>query len=527
MVAEAKIRLSPQLQHRPASYADRIGQEYLRLASAEDRRLRGQFFTPVEIADFMARLYPTTERTSLRILDPGAGAGILSCALCEAIATSGKVKELAIDAYESDANLAGCLEKSLSYLKDWLRQKSVSLTFRIIREDFVLANAEALAEKASLFLAKPENNYDLIIANPPYFKLPKSDPRAKAAEAIVCGQPNIYAIFMAVSAALLKAGGEMICITPRSYTAGPYFRLFREKFFARMLPQAIHLFDSRTETFGRDDVLQESLILRARRADGWMAATPQTMVEVSRSASSQDLAEREIRRVPVSEVLDFAGKDKVLRLLLADEDERVLNLVRQWPGSLQSYGMEISTGPVVPFRATEFINGNAEKLQSRAPLLWMQNVSAMRIEWPVAARNKAQHIADNEQSRYLLVKNRNYVLLRRFSAKEAARRLVAAPLLANTFDAPFIGLENHLNYVYRRKSDLSEKEAFGLAALLNSSLIDSYFRTSNGNTQISATELRALPLPPLALIEKLGERVIGAEADLETIDLLVNELFDL
>ncbi|MEK7829736.1 MAG: methyltransferase, partial [Acidobacteriota bacterium] len=251
------------------------------------------------------------------------------------------------------------------------------------------------------------------------------------------------------------------------------------------------------------------------------------MVEVSRSASSQDLAEREIRRVPVSEVLDFAGKDKVLRLLLADEDERVLNLVRQWPGSLQSYGMEISTGPVVPFRATEFINGNAEKLQSRAPLLWMQNVSAMRIEWPVAARNKAQHIADNEQSRYLLVKNRNYVLLRRFSAKEAARRLVAAPLLANTFDAPFIGLENHLNYVYRRKSDLSEKEAFGLAALLNSSLIDSYFRTSNGNTQISATELRALPLPPLALIEKLGERVIGAEADLETIDLLVNELFDL
>ncbi len=527
MVAEVKIPMSIAQATRPTSFADWAGQEYLRQVSPEARRLRGQFFTPVEIADFMAQLYPVTEAQQLRILDPGAGAGVLSCALCESITANVKVREIILDAYESDFDLAGWLEKSLLYLKDWLRQKSVSLTFKIIRKDFVLANAEALAEKASLFVARPEGNYDLVIANPPYFKLPKSDARVQAAEVIVCGQPNIYAIFMAVSAALLNSGGEMICITPRSYTAGPYFRLFREKFFTKMQPQAIHLFDSRTEAFGRDDVLQENLVLRAKRTDGWIAAATQTMVEISRSASSQNLAKREIRRVPVSEVLDWAGKDKVLRLLLADEDERVLNLVRQWPGNLQSYGMEISTGPVVPFRATEFVSRDAANSQNHAPLLWMHNVSPMQIEWPVIARNKAQHIADNEQSRYLLVKNRNYVLLRRFSAKEAARRLVAAPLLADSLAAPFVGLENHLNYIYRRKGELSQQEAFGLAALLNSELIDTYFRTFNGNTQISATELRALPLPPLTLIEQLGERVIGAKTDLETIDLLVNGLFEL
>lgn len=475
----------------------------------------------------MAQLYPVTKARQLRILDPGAGAGVLSCALCEHIAASGKAREIILDAYESDVDLAGCLEKSLSYLKSWLQQKSVALSFRIIHEDFVLANAEGLAEKASLFFAKPEESYDLVITNPPYFKLPKSDARAQAAEAIVCGQPNIYAIFMAVSSALLKTGGEMICITPRSYTAGPYFRLFREKFFARMQPETIHLFDSRTETFGRDDVLQESLILRVRRADGWMTTATQTMVEVSGSASSQDLAKREMRRVPVGEILDIAGKDRVLRLLLADEDQRILNLVRQWPGNLRDYGLEISTGPVVPFRATEFINRDGGNSSGQAPLLWMQNVSPMRIEWPVAARNKPQHIANNKLSSYLLVKNRNYVLLRRFSAKEAARRLVAAPLLASTLTAPFVGLENHLNYIYRRKGELSQQEAFGLAALLNSELIDSYFRTFNGNTQVSATELRALPLPPLALIEKLGEHVMSAGLGVETIDRLVNELFDI
>ncbi|WP_439116320.1 hypothetical protein [Paludifilum halophilum] len=34
-----------------------------------------------------------------------------------------------------------------------------------------------------------------------------------------------------MSAFLLRAGGQLVYITPRSYTAGPYFRLFRERFF--------------------------------------------------------------------------------------------------------------------------------------------------------------------------------------------------------------------------------------------------------------------------------------------------------
>lgn len=525
MITAAKLQLpQPMVHERPTSYADRIGQLYANSALLTERRLLGQFFTPVEVADFMARL-STVVKSSLRILDPGAGTGVLACALCETLAASGEVREIDLDMYEADERLADDLEKSLLYLKDWLRQKAIRLTFRIHREDFVLANAEALAEKASLFVKQPMGGYDLIIANPPYFKLPKSDARAQAAEAIVCGQPNIYAIFMAVSAALLKNGGEMICITPRSYAAGSYFRLFREKFFGRMQPHAIHLFDSRTETFGRDDILQESLILKAMRADGWAQTTPDQTVEISRSAGWRDLPERQIRRVPIKEILDLTDKDKILHLLLGEEDHEIVSLMRQWPGSLHRYGLEISTGPVVPFRATEFINQTGDVPQTHAPLLWMQNVGPMRIQWPVSTKNKAQFIAANNQSRYLLVKNRNYVLLRRFSAKEAARRLVAAPWLADDFDSSFVGLENHLNYVHRHKGAISKEEAYGLAAIFNSALIDTYFRTFNGNTQVSATELRTMPLPKLESLEELGQQVINSALDLASIDLLVNQLF--
>jgi adenine-specific DNA-methyltransferase len=94
------------------------------------------------------------------------------------------------------------------------------------------------------------------------------------------------------------------------------------------------------------------------------------------------------------------------------------------------------------------------------------------------------------------VPNKNYVLLRRFSTKEDVRRIVAAPILQDQFKSDVIGIENHLNYIYHRVGTLSEDEAFGLAAILNCSLIDTYFRTFNGNTQVSATELRQMPLPP-------------------------------
>ena len=44
----------------------------------------GQYFTPYAIAEFMASLFSATN-DDLNILDPGAGIGILSCALLKRI----------------------------------------------------------------------------------------------------------------------------------------------------------------------------------------------------------------------------------------------------------------------------------------------------------------------------------------------------------------------------------------------------------------------------------------------------------
>ena len=117
------------------------------------------------------------------------------------------------------------------------------------------------------------------------------------------------------------------------------------------------------------------------------------------------------------------------------------------------------------------------------------------------------------------------ILMRRFSPKEDFRRITVAPFLNGTYKGKFIGLENHLNYIYRSKGMFTNAEMYGLSAFLSSGLFDAYFRILNGNTQVSATELRSTPLPAQKVLIELGELVIKSKAVLhQEIDALVDDM---
>ena len=61
----------------------------------------------------------------------------------------------------------------------------------------------------------------------------------------------------------------------------------------------------------------------------------------------------------------------------------------------------------------------------------MNHVLAMQVTFPIETR-KPQYISMSAGEKSLLLPNRNYGLLRRFSAKEESRRLVAAPWLKSS-----------------------------------------------------------------------------------------------
>ncbi|MBZ0307448.1 MAG: hypothetical protein K8I82_15375, partial [Anaerolineae bacterium] len=56
--------------------------------------------------------------------------------------------------------------------------------------------------------------------------------------------------------------------------------------------------------------------------------------------------------------------------------------------------------------------------------------------------------------------------------------------------------------------------------LFNSGLLDRYFRISNGNTQVNATELRAMPLPSWEAVLTIGEK-LSAENTTSHLDEIV------
>jgi len=518
----------PEQNETPSSYADRLGRWYSTTVTAAHKKSYGQYLTPNCVAKYMAR-FLRIEANVISLLDPGAGTGILTCALAEYLAAQEiRPSRLSVESYETDAELARVLQTSLTYLERWLSSFGIVLEAVVRTDDFVMAYSHVLShvlgDNPSLF--KPASNasgFDIVIANPPYFKIPKSDPRAMAASAVIHGQPNIYALFMAASAAALKPGGQLVFITPRSYSSGPYFGLFRERFFSIMKPEAIHVFESRAEAFKRDDILQENIILKASREDWWSDRPGPCHIRISSSNGSSDFNRSNVKRIRSDLILDMSSTEKVLHIPTTDEELTIMERVGSWPGSLRSYGLEISTGPVVPFRAVTLLEESGDLTATHAPLLWMQHVRAMKVQWPIVEQKKPQYIKTSDSALKILVPNKNYVLMRRFSAKEEQRRLVAAPFLHGQLKSLWLGLENHLNYIHRPGGELSEEEAWGLSVLFNSSMLDSYFRTVNGNTQVSATELRAMPLPDHETIVMLGKAAMALRDPLRKIDDLVEE----
>lgn len=516
--ASAEERPISRRGERPTEFADRLGGWYLRHQTNEHRKAHGLYLTPVAVADFMAQRLSVSGK-HLRVLDPAAGSGLLCCAAVEALArVNAKPNSIELVAYEVDRALANVLSVALGYLADCVAAQGVKVTFRIEARDFLATHGDALRSSAPILPSEGNTTgtFDAVIANPPYFKLSRADPRALAAAEIVHGQPNIYALFMALAGTLLRQGGSFVSITPRSFASGSYFRKFRTVFFELIRPAHVHVFGSRKDAFRRDDVLQENVILVGERASKWPSAKPSAKLTVSQSRGVDDLNKADIWKLRAIAALDLRSTNKVLKLPASEEDENALRAVESWPSSLQALGLRISTGPVVPFRARTRLGATGDVPATHAPLLWMNHVRPLRTTWPLSGP-KAEFIRA-EDAGTLLVRNRNYVLLRRFSAKEEPRRLVAAPYLARNFPGPAVGFENHLNYIHRPDGELMDDEVWGLAALYNTRLLDTYFRIVNGNTQVNATELRAMPLPAHAAIIDLGRRVRTSSDPLHAAD---------
>jgi adenine-specific DNA-methyltransferase len=487
-----------------------------RVSKNHQRRERsriGQFLTPAPIAHFMAGLFQR-DIAEVRILDAGAGAGVLSAAAVETfIPRKGRLRSIEVVAYESDELMLPYLENALGRCKAACTKAGIAFRGEVRANDFVAAGVSQTDE--GLFAGGAER-FTHAILNPPYKKINGQSQTRKLLDAAGMEVSNLYAAFVWLAAKMLEPGGELVAITPRSFCNGPYFRRFRLALLEMMALRRIHVFQSRKKAFRDDDVLQENVIVHAVR----VGRKPKH-VTISSSEGS-DFHEVSVRRVPYEHMVLPHDRDAFIHLVLNDEDEDVMHRMRRFGTPLDQLGIEVSTGRIVDFRAREHLRLQPEA--GTAPLVHPCHFERGFVRWPAESDKKPNAIVSSEQTRDLMVPAGHYVLTKRFSAKEERRRVVAAIYDPQRVQSPLVGFENHLNYFHVAGKGLPPNLAKGLAVYLNSTLFDRYFRLFSGHTQVNATDLRKMRYPTREQLMRLGARVDNGFPDQEAVDTILEKV---
>ncbi|MCR5322570.1 MAG: N-6 DNA methylase [Lachnospiraceae bacterium] len=475
------------------------------------RKKKGQFFTSIETARFMADMFDLHKcNDQIYVLDPGAGTGILSVAFLESFLTRHSKKKVSLTCYETDPDVLPVLYNNLNYVKSVHPNQ---IEYKIIEDDYILSQSNDF-EKNLLASDNPPK-YDYIIANPPYLRVARNHPSAMAMPKVVHGAPNLYFLFAAMSLFNLKTNAEMVYIIPRSWTSGAYFKAFREYLLTEGKIEQIHLFVSRDKVFNAEEVLQETMIIKIRRGN----LKPKDVL-ITSTNSCNDFADISKLKVPYDAVV--SGEDLYVYLPTSSKEIEVIRKINTYHTTLPDEGLKMKTGIVVDFR--QWNDLRKEPGDHIIPLFYSQHIRDGRVNH-LPSGKEYDWIIDKKPG--LIQKNKNYVFIKRFTAKEERRRLQCGIYSPGDFkEYEYIGTQNKINFV--DSIDGSEMDApttYGVFALLNSTLFDIYYRILDGSTQVNSTEINNIPVPPVSMIKRIGEQILVTE-DLSTdnCDRIISEV---
>jgi adenine-specific DNA-methyltransferase len=455
---------------------DQVRLEANRQLNPERKAELGQFMTPESVAKFMAGLF--SQRTgAIRLLDAGAGVGSLTAAFLNQWGTD----DVCAAVYEIDGKLS-------CYLRETLRAYTAErFEATIIDRDFIQDAVYRIT------MGRKGAGFTHAILNPPYKKINNGSQHRALLRVVGLETVNLYTAFVGLAIELMAPGGEIVAIIPRSFCNGLYYKPFREWMLAKASVEHIHLFHSRTSAFNDDEVLQENVIIKLVRGKKQGEVTITT-------ASDTSFSDLRAYDYPFAEIVHDGDEQKFIHVPVAPShsDQDGVPLAER---SLEEIGLEVSTGPVVDFRLTEYLRDNPE--EGTVPLLYPTHFVNGQLEWPRQSK-KPNALVDHPEIKKWLYPTGFYTVVRRFSSKEERRRIVAHVVDPSAFRAHMIGFENHLNVFHSGKRGIKRDVAHGLAVFLNSTAVDDYFRRFSGHTQVNATDLRLLRYPCRRDLEELG-----------------------
>jgi adenine-specific DNA-methyltransferase len=118
------------------------------------------------------------------------------------------------------------------------------------------------------------------------------------------------------------------------------------------------------------------------------------------------------------------------------------------------------------------------------------------------------------------------IMIKRVPAKSDERFLNSAIYMAAQLPSyRYISTHNKINFIDTKDKNLEmpARFAYGLFALLNSTIYDRYISIVSKSKQINSKEMRSLPLPPRNIIENIGMRLMATrQTSVKACDSIVN-----
>ena len=479
----------------------------------------GQFFTPAPICQFMASLFSDI-MDDIKLLDPGCGVGSLFSAFLDEALSRGGLSSINITAYEIDNSVKLFLKDTLAECYSYCNKNNIKFMQNIVFDDFITSTALSFPKS----LLENCQKFTHVIMNPPYKKISNSSLHKKILSSKGIEVVNLYAAFMVLAIKLLKDGGEIVAIIPRSFCNGTYYQPFRTFLLKEVAIKRIHIFDSRNNAFANDKVLQENIIIHCvkgaeKQAEVLLTSSPQSYFYKDVKTGEVTTQDMTIRRVKFNSIVKLNDLHQFIYIVPSEREQHISDRLSCFNSNLDDIGIKVSTGPIVDFRLKEDLRIMPEV--NTAPLLYPCHLNGS-VVWPKESK-KPNAIKITGKSKAWLWKNvGHYVLTRRFSSKEEKKRIIAT-YYDSSIPGDLIGFDNKLNVFHINREGMLKDLAKGLYVYLNCSLLDQYYRQFGGHTQVNATDLRSLKYPPREVLERMGKKITEEIPSQEKIDIIVNK----
>jgi adenine-specific DNA-methyltransferase len=460
---------------------------YTGLLPPDWRTKHGMFFTPPALAD---RLLDQAEAAGLdwskaRILDPAAGAGAFLIPAAQRLLRSLGPCTPPIALQNLSTRLAGY---ELDPFAAWLSQVFIEAAALPLLIAGKRRPAPFVEVRDTLKETLPAE-FDLVIGNPPFGKVTLTPAQRVPYARSLYGHANLYGLFMDRAVQLARPGGLVSFLTPSSFLAGEYFKNLRSVLWREAPPVSLDFVHLRKGVF--EDVLQETILATYRKA----GCRKPAKVSFLHPLPGQPL------------VAESAGTFTLPREASApwvlprhaNESGFAQNLGKL-PERLADWGYQVSTGPLVwnRFKPQLLDRHVAEAV----PLVWAECITSDgRFVLRSEKRKHKPYFLPQPGDDWLIVRQA-CVLLQRTTAKEQARRLIAAEMPASFMRVHGgVTVENHLNMLVPLHGKPVVSPAL-LAAFLNCSAADRAFRCLSGSVAVSAYELESMPLPSATELKK-------------------------